>query len=79
MICMKRLSQRRSFEGYNFLTALKRNKDAIKLYLAAVGGINAFPPFDWATFFITVGVGFLALLTKMAADAVDFYFGEVKL
>lgn len=68
-----------AFHGYSFKTAVLRNKEAIKIYIAVVGGVNLFPPFDSNTFFLTLGVGFLALVTKIAADAVDFYSSEVKL
>lgn len=68
-----------SWKGYSFTTAISRNKDAIKLYIAAIGGINIMPPFDWGTLGVTVGIGFFALLTKIAADAIDFYSSEVEI
>ena len=72
-------SKARSFSGYSFPKALARNKDAVKSFLAIIGGLNLIPPFSWKMFFISMGVGLFALAIKIAADAVDFYASEVDL
>jgi hypothetical protein len=74
-----KMSPSGSWKGYSFWTALDRNKDAIKIFLAILAGVNLMTPFDWATLAMTAGVGFIALLAKIGQDAADFYFSGVKL
>lgn len=73
------ISPKWSFKGYNFATAIGRNKEALKLYFAAVGAVGAVPPFDMKTFLLVTIVGFVMLLFKLAGDAVDFCRKEVEL
>lgn len=76
---MEETSPKWSFKGYNFATAIGRNKEAIKLYLAAVGAVGAVPPFDLKTFLLVAGVGLVMLLFKLGADAVEFVSKDVEL
>lgn len=73
------ISPRGSLKGYNLLTALKRNKDSIKLFLAIIGAINIVPPFNWKSFFLTLGVGFITLIVKIIMDLIDFVSNDVEL
>lgn len=72
-------SPKGSFKGYNFLTALARNKDSIKLFLSIIGTINIIPPFDWKTFGVTILGGLIALSVKLLSDAVDFFSSNVEI
>lgn len=71
------ISPKWSMKGYNFPTAVGRNKEALKLYFAAVGAVGAVPPFDMKTFLLVAGVGAVMLIFKLAGDAVDFCRKEV--
>ena len=74
-----KVSPRGSWKGYNFFTALKRNKDAVKLFLGIIGAINIIPPFDWKTCLVTIAAGLLALVVKIIMDALDFFTSDVKI
>jgi hypothetical protein len=71
------ISPRGSFKGYNFTTAVMRNKDLIKAELAVIGGLNLMPPFQWHTLILTGGVGLFVFVTKIAADAIDYFSSTV--
>ena len=72
------LSPRLSFKGYNFPTALYRNKDSIKAIIAILGGINLATGFDTKIVLISLLSSVFALGVKLIADAVDYYFTEVE-
>lgn len=72
-------SPRLSFRGYSLPTALYRNLDSIKAIVALITGANFFTGFELKTFLISLASGFVALLVKLLADAVDYYFAEVEL
>jgi len=63
---------------YTLGIAIMRNKDLIKTELAIIGGLNIMPPFDMHTLLVTAGVGLFVFVTKMAADAVDFFTPDIK-
>ena len=71
-------SPRKSFKGYSLWTALARNVDSIKAIVAILAAINVVG-FDWKVFSMTLLAAGIALVTKLLADAVDFFFGEVDL
>jgi hypothetical protein len=70
-------SPRLSFKGYRFSEALYRNKDAIKAIVAILGGISFATQMDWKIISISLATASTALVVKLLADAVDFYFTEV--
>lgn len=76
---MVKISPRLSFKGYKLSEALYRNKDSVKGILAILGGINIAIGLEWRTFWISLGAGVFALVVKLIADAVDYYFSEVEL
>lgn len=67
----------RKFVGYNFGEALYRSKTEIKAVLALLVGLNVYVGFDWKSFFVSVAAGVIALVGKLAMDAVDYYFTEI--
>jgi len=71
------VSPRLSFDGYRFSMALYRNIDSIKGIMALIAAANFFSGFDWMGFLLSLGAGVVALLVKLLADAVDYYFKEV--
>lgn len=75
------LSPRNSFKGYNFSTALYRNKDAIKLTIGILGTYGTYlsvAGFDWKSFLIALGLGLLNLCYKLIQDAAEYFFKEVE-
>ena len=73
-----KISPRYSFKGYNIFEALFRNKTEIKVLIAAIGGLTAYTG-DWKTALIGIGVCAAGIVTKIAADAVDYFFTEVEI
>jgi hypothetical protein len=74
-------SPRLSFKGYRFSEALFRNKDSIKGIVAVLGAYSTYlgaTGFDTKAFAAALAVAGSALGVKLLADAVDFYFSEVK-
>ena len=69
------ISPAMSFKGFNLMTLLYRNKEAIKLLIAFLIGYNYFAGFSLSSFLFGIG----GLLGKMAIDTIDFYFTDVKL
>jgi hypothetical protein len=67
----------RGIKGYSFIEALTRNKDLVKVLVAAVAGYNYFTGFNWTTFLGSVGIAFAALAGKLLVDFVDYFFSEV--
>lgn len=75
-------SPRLSFKGYTFGEALYRNKTEIKGIIAVLGTYSTYlgvTGFDLQSFLIAVGAAVLTLGFKLATDAVDFFFKEVKI
>jgi hypothetical protein len=76
-------SPQMTWKGYRFSEALYRNIDSIKAIIAIIGGLNfasiLSAGFDWKTLGISLGAALAALMVKLLADAVDFYFKEVDL
>lgn len=71
-----------TFKGYNFWTALSRNKDAIKAVVAVLGAYTTYlgvAGFDWKAFLAAIGLATAALAVKLIEDAVDFFTSSVEL
>ena len=76
---MVRKSGAGTFKGYSLTKALLRNKDSVKAIVAIITGANFFAGFDWRVFLLSLAGGVVALATKLLADAVEFYLGEIEL
>lgn len=76
-------SPRFSLRGYDIRIALANNKDTIKSILAmgttAAGALTALNGFDWKTLAFAFAGALGILVTKVLADAVDYFFTEVQL
>jgi len=71
-----------SMKGYNFWVAVARNKEALKLVVAALGSFTTFltiTGFDWKAFIIAVIIAIAGFAVKMAQDAIDFGSTNVEL
>lgn len=69
----------RSMVGYSVRTWLRRNKDQLKLLVAALAAYGtarfAAIPEDALRLLVAAGVG---VLSRMALDAVDYWLSDVK-
>ena len=76
------ISKAGSVKGYNFLTALLRNKDEIKIVVSVLGTYTTYlglTGFDWKAFLIALGIAVAGLGVKLIQDFVDFLTTNVEL
>lgn len=74
------ISKSGSLKGYKLKTWLKKNKETIKMLVAAGVGISLFflPQVQDVTLSTAIG-GAGATVTKLAADTFDFFISDVEL
>ena len=77
------VSKRWSFHGYDFMVALKRNKDAFKLTASALVGFNSYiiasSGFNWKGFLISIAIALASLAGKLLVDMIDFLASDVEI
>jgi hypothetical protein len=80
METIKLKSESMSFKGYKFKIWLKKNKETIKMLASAAIGVGVFflPQIESAAA-SAAAASAATLISKLAADTVDFWISEVDL
>lgn len=73
---IQNISERFSFEGWNFKDWVKGNKDALKIVVGAVVSLSLLYP-ETSGLFVAGGVG--AIVVKAILDIIDFWSSEVRI
>ena len=65
-------------KGYSLIEAAARNKNEIKLFFSALVGVLAFMAAPLSPPWGAMAAAMIGFLSKLGADAIDFYFSDVK-
>jgi len=79
---VQNISKKGSWDGYDIMTALVRNKDSLKVILSVLSTYSAYATVtgvDWREFLIVFGFAVGTLAFKLLLDAIEFRQTNVKL